>query len=247
MYKLKIFLGAILAVATLASLYYGAVSPENGFALFMAFFAISAAFNYNPNHKYDAAYACVTACTLGSPTTDVSCDSGGIRRAYWAKYSDIDWATMVGSSSSFDSATREIKTFTMLSSAVFKPLSIDAKTGKAEATYNEGDGFYSVNINLNFMGQSAANRLIFDNALSCSTLVIVTIHNNGKIRCYGVDYDSSATKFFKPLKTLRIGTHLDASGTLGNNDKTRDELTVVGESLFAPLFCNMAESAIPVV
>jgi len=233
----------VLSILALAAAFYGTVTQD--YSLLLAIGIVSASFAIKTPFQ-PVAYACLTPCVLGSPSTSTgTCgDKGGVRRLYWAKFTDIDWATMQTTSADFDTATHEIKAFVMLSSAVFKKVNLDQKLGEAEAVYSEADGFYKNTIKASFMGQSAANRKIFFDALGCRNLVVISVGNNGNMRIYGVDYD--LTTLGKILTPLYIGTHGDYTGTLGGNAKSRDEITIEGESFTAPLFLNMLESAIPV-
>lgn len=239
MKNFRIFLGFIALVAA----FYGTVTNDYAPLLMVGF--VSAIVSIKAPRQ-EVAYACLTACALGSPSSQTgTCgDKGGVRRMYWAKFSDVDWATMRTTSASFDTATHEVKAFTMLASAVFKIINHDQKLGEAEAVFSETDGFYKNSIKTAFMGQSAANRKIFFDALNCRNIVVITVLNNGTMRLYGVDYDT--VTLGKILTPLYVGTHGDYSGTLGGNSKSRDEVTIEGESFTPPLFLNMLESTIPV-
>ena len=238
----SLFAKVMFAVVTLAALFW-AVTPNGNFAPFITLFSASAlAFSTS---KPTSFAVCVTPCGLGTPTSnsDANCAAkGGVRRGYWAKYSDIDWAAMRVSALHWNNTTKTILGFIFLNSAEFIPVPHDLKTGEANADFSRSDGFYKNSIKVNFMGQSPANRKIFEEAIGCCNLVYVTVSNACSIRVWGVDDDGAG---FSPLLTpLTIDKNSDKSGTLGGTNAARNEIELVGESLVAPLFYTSAEATL---
>lgn len=237
-----LFAKVMFAVVTLAALFW-AVTPNGNFAPFITLFSASAlAFSTS---KPTSFAVCVTPCGLGTPTSnsDAACAAkGGVRRGYWAKYSDIDWAAMRASALHWDGATKTIKGFIFIGAAGFIPVPHDLKTGEANADFSRADGFYKQSIKVNFMGQSPANRKVFEDAIGCCNLVYVTISNACAIRVWGVDDDGS--QFSQLLTPLTIDKNSDKSGTLGGSNTARNEIELTGESLASPMFYTSAESTL---
>lgn len=224
----------LFSVATLAALFW-AVTPLGNFAPFIALFSVSALAFSTP--KASSFAVCVTPCGLGTPTSnsDAACAAkGGVRRGYWAKFSDIDWAAMRASALHWDNATKTIKGFIFLGAAEFTPVPHDLKTGEANADFSRADGFYKNSIKVNFMGQSPANRKVFEDAIGCCNLVYVTVSNACAIRVWGVDDDGS--QFSQLLTPLTVDKNSDKSGTLGGSNTARNEIELMGESLVSPMF-----------
>ena len=173
-------------------------------------------------------------CELSNLTSGEACEqSGGIAIAYWAQYSDIDWAAMVADTAKWDAATLTVKGYTMISGKVFKKIEFERKTPQYSFTYTNEQQFYAQVINMVLEGQSISQSTAIRKAIGCCNLVLHIIDNNGRHRVVGVEYTGSV--FVKQLTGLRIGRHLDTSGQLSQT-KSRDELDLTGESMRAPLY-----------
>jgi hypothetical protein len=185
-------------------------------------------------------FACAYACTLDDLETDDSCNtSGGIQEAYWCQYGDIDWAATVAAVAPdqlFNPTTEVLTGFIMEGAAVWKKISPERKTSQYTFTFGEDTAVYEQEIVINFEGGSAAFRLKIKNSFKCCNLVLLIVDNNCNQRLVGVEWNGTA--FIKQVKTLRFGTHVDRSGELGTS-KAGNDITLVGESLVAPIYCNV--------
>lgn len=208
--------------------------------LFMLSFALGALSMKRTSY----ALACATTCELTDIEEDDDCNNrGGIKTVYWAKYADIDWATMATDPLKFNPTTQTILGFTMLASAVFHKLTFGRKQAFYNFTYTKDTDVYAQVITLIFNGKSATNRNAFAKAVGCCKVVAVIFDNNCLSRVVGVEWDG--TTFEPQITPLGITRHLDSSGQFGA-DKARDEIDLGGESLIAPLYSTALESAIPV-
>ena len=187
--------------------------------------------------------ACVTSCELDDIGTNEDCNlRSGMKVAYWAKYSEIDWTAQL-LALNFSSANQEILNWVMLSSAVFKKLEFNRKTSTYSATYTSDAGTYATLATFVFDGKSRAARNAFAKAVACCKIILHIFDNNCTERVMGVDYDGNS--FSPQVTALRITRHLDTGGVLGG-DLARDEIDLGGEALYPPLFASVTEAEMPV-
>lgn len=187
---------------------------------------------------------CVTTCELSDISYDTACNiKGGLKAAYWAKISDVDWAAIAANPLLFDTTTQKLLGYTMLGGAVFHKLTFDRKQGFYNFTYTSDTDVYAQLITMIFEGKSITNRNNLVKAVSCCNLLIHLIDNNCQERIVGIEWNG--TSFEPQISKLKITRHLDASGQFGT-DKARDELDLGGESLTAPLYANVGETNIPI-
>lgn len=178
--------------------------------------------------------ACVTTCTLADLTSSDDCNTrGGIKKAYWAKYSDIDWAAMAAAPLMFNPTTQLILDYTMVGGAVFNTLTFEKKQGNYNFTFTSDADLYAQVITMIFEGKDSATRNALVASIGCCKLILHIVDNNCQERVVGVEWDG--TSFTPQITPLRISRHLDTSGVLGT-DKGRDEIDFGGESLIAPLY-----------
>lgn len=186
-------------------------------------------------------------CEANNITTSTDCNiRTGISKVYYAKYTDIDWAAMAADATKFNPATQTILGFTMVGGAKFAKISFDKKEANYTAIYSQDTGLYTDTISMNFKGKGAEIRNAITNLIGCCNLVAVVYDNNGgtSARVFGVDWDG--TVFDRPITDFKVGTHEDNSGTFGNNDGG-DKLDLVGETLYAPIYANVASTSLLVI
>lgn len=172
--------------------------------------------------------------------TNESCARGkGIKKAYYAKRSDIDWEAMAADAAQFDQDTCTISGFTMLGGATFNTLNFAKKSGYYDFTYTSDNGFYELLIKMIFEGKSAVNAKEICKLIQDCNYVMVIIDNNCEGRVVGQEFTDGI--FDSPLSELEIGTHLDSSGQFGG-DKPRDEIDWIGETTCAPLFHDISQA-----
>lgn len=206
-----------------------------------AIFAFGMSATLNP---IGMSYVAVFPCELGALGEPDDCGlKSGLSSAYWAKYSEIDWAAMVADADLFTPATHIIKEYAMVGAAVFKKIDFNRKGGNYSFTWTEESQAYAQLIPFIFEGKSNANRLALTKAISCCKIVLHLFDNNGLERVVGVEYNG--TVFNPQVTNLKIVRHLDASGSIGG-DKSRDEIDLGGESTYTPLFATVTEALIPV-
>lgn len=200
---------------------------------FMLTFLVGAGFSAMGRKSFVNA-ACVTTCELNDLTSSDDCNTrGGIRLAFWAKYSDIDWEAMAAAPLIFNPTTQLILDYTMVGGAVFKKLEFERKAANYNFTYTSDTDLYTQVIATIFEGKDSANRNAIVEAIGCCKLILHIVDNNCQERVVGVEWDG--TSFSPQITPLRITRHLDTSGVLGT-DKGRDEIDFGGESLIAPLY-----------
>lgn len=181
---------------------------------------------------------CAYTCTLGDLETDDSCNtSGGIQEIYWCQYGDINWAATVAAVEPvLFNPTTEVLTGFVMQGGVWYKVTPERKTSQYTFTFGEDTQVYEQEIVINFEGGSAAFRLKIKNSFKCCNLVLLIVDNNCNQRLVGVEWNGTA--FIKQVKTVRYGTHVDRSGELGTS-KAGNDVTLVGESLVAPIYCNV--------
>lgn len=177
---------------------------------------------------------------ISNPSTCVK--RGGIRALYWTEYENIDWASMAGEETDFDTTNQQILDYVMVSSAVFNKVEFEAKEAFYEFTYTEEQDFYENLVTLMFRGKDRDRRNSLQSAIACCNIVMHIYGYGGEQRVVGVDWNGDA--FAPILETMSVTRHLDASGQLGTS-RARDEMDLGGQSFYAPLFANVAESALP--
>lgn len=194
--------------------------------------------------KPGIAQASVFPCALTALTEPDDCNlRGGLSAAYWAKASEIDWASMESDNTKFNPTTQTILDYVMVGAAVFKPIKFNRKGGSYSFTWTAETQSYEQLIPLIFEGKDNANRLAIQSAASCCKIILHLFDNNGLERVVGIEWNG--TKFIPQVVNLRVTRHLDASGNL-SGEKGREELDLGGESTFAPLYATVTEANIPV-
>lgn len=182
-------------------------------------------------------------CALNTIAESSTCnDRPGVRAAYWANYSDIDWDTMAGDPLDFDTTNQEILDYVMLSSAVFYKVNFERKGAFADFTYTRDQDFYNILVTLIMKGKDMDRRNSLTSAIPCCNVVLHLYMNDGTQRVVGVEWTGDA--FQTMLTKLSIVRHLDSTGQVGTS-RSRDEVDLGGESTYAPLFASVAESALP--
>lgn len=185
------------------------------------------------------------SCALDNISNPTNCeDRGGIKTLYWTAYENIDWDTMIGDPTKFDPATHEVLEWVMSGGGTFNKVTFERKLSFYENTYTRETDVYALLLTMVFAGKDAARRLSFQKAIQCCQIVAHVIENTGKQRVFGVDYNGVTAEPI--LDYFQVGRHLDAGGQLGTS-KSRDEIDLIGESFYAPLFAQVDESTIPLV
>lgn len=182
------------------------------------------------------------SCALDQINEVASCDRGGIRAIYWTNVANIDFDTMKADALQWDSANQEILGYTMLSSAVFNKVEFDRKTAFYEFNYSEDSDVYALLLTLGFKGKDKARRNSLQSAIKCCGIIAHIYSNDGTQRVVGIDFDGD--DFNTIAERLKVGRHSDVGGQVGSS-KANDEIDLVGESFFAPLFANVQEANIP--
>lgn len=183
-------------------------------------------------------------CVLGAITTNDDCSSkGGLADAYWTKYDNVDWASMVGNPLNFTPATLLILDYIMNGAEVFTQLEFKVEDSTYDFTFTEEADAYDQLIKFVFEGKSNAQTTAFRKAVGCCKIVLHIIDVNGLERVVGVEYNG--TTFIKQLKTLRVVRHLDTSGQLGQS-RARDEMDLGGKSVRPSLYATVGAANIPV-
>lgn len=183
-------------------------------------------------------------CALEELSTTSECKNrGGMRVAYWVSSDQVDWATIVADALQWDTATEILLDYTMLLSATFTKVTFERKTAFYDFTFTTDEDLYQVLITFIFEGKNAARRLSLQKALNCCSIVFHLFDNNGLERVVGIEFDG--TNLSDPISRLKVGRHLDSSGTFGDS-KARDEVDLVAEHLCAPMFATVTEAQIPV-
>lgn len=182
-------------------------------------------------------------CSLDEIAKPAGCnDRGGLRAAYWAKKSEIDFAAMVSNVLTFTPATQLIIGYTMIGGAVFTPIAFEGVGSFYNFTYTRDTDLYEQLVTLVFKGKDNPRKIAFQKAILCCDIVVHLYGNAGEQRVLGVDYDGVSLNNIPG--SLQITRHLDDGGNLGTA-KAKDELDFGGQSLFAPLFANVAEADLP--
>ena len=169
-------------------------------------------------------------------------DRGGIRAAYWFNSSDVDWDSMIAEPTDFDTTNHIILDYVMLNSATMNKINFEAKSGFFDFTYTSDADVYEILVQFMFRGSDNARELSFQKAIACCNIGLHLYLNDGTQRVVCQDYNGTTIQ--DQLEPLRVGRHLTSSGQLGTS-KSREEIDLVGQSFFRPLFATVAESALP--
>lgn len=188
---------------------------------------------------------CTTRCEIDEILLPTECNiKGGVKSIYVARYGDIDWVAMETDPQKFDNTTQTVVEWVMNLAAVFKKWEFNRKLGEFNSTYTEESGLYENLITLIFEGNDPATRLSFVKSVNCCDLIVQIFDWNCQSRIFGVSFDGSS--FLEiDITPLKIVRHLDSSGAFGG-DKTRNEIDLGGEAVYAPLFATMPEADVPV-
>lgn len=183
-------------------------------------------------------------CGLQAITTATNCNlRGGIRAVYVAQYGDVDWATMLGDNTKWDTATNTIKGYTMVGAATFKKLTFERTSALLDVTYTRDADVFEILLTVIFNGKENARKLALENMLQCCSLVAHVFYNTGVERVLGVEFNGST--FAEQIQPLRVTRYLDSAGQLGQG-VARDEIDLGGQSFYAPLFATVTEANMPV-
>jgi len=185
----------------------------------------------------------VISCDLLALNSANDCnDRGGIRKAFWTEYNNIDWDTMLADPLLFDPTNEQILGYAMNGGAVFTEIEGESKNSFYEFTYTSEQDFYQLLVTFLFKGKDRTRRNRLQKAIACCNVVIHIYGRSGEQRVIGVDYNGEV---FDPIvEFARVTRHLDSGGQLGTS-RSRDELDLGGQSFYAPLWANVAESDIP--
>lgn len=182
-------------------------------------------------------------CGLDAINKLANCnDRGGFRTLYWFDVADVDWASMIADPTKFDTTNHLILGYTMLNSATMNKVEFEAKSAFFDFTYTSDTDLYSLLIQTMYRGSDNARALSFQKAISCCNIGVHIYANDGTQRVVAQDYNGVSIQDI--LEPLRVGRHLDSSGQLGTS-RSRDELDLIGESFFRPLFATVAEADLP--
>lgn len=183
------------------------------------------------------------SCALDAITTPAGCNvRGSIKTLYWTQYTNIDWETMAGDALQFNTTTQTVLDYTMVGGTVFKKVEFEPKGSFYDNTFTSDAGVYALLLTMLFSGKDITRRNSLMEAVQCCSIVAHVYGYDGKQRVFGVDWDGEA---FQVLPTpFKIGRHLDSSGQLGSSP-SRDEVDLIGEAFYAPLFASIAEADIP--
>lgn len=181
---------------------------------------------------------------LDAIITSTACDDkGGIRVLYWTEYDNIDWDTMLGDVAEFTPATGLILGYSMVGGAVFNKVEFERKEAFYDFTYTSDADVVALLMTLAFKGKNNDRKNSLDKAIRSCAIVCHVYGENGIQRVIGVDYNGVA--FSKIPSYLEIGRVLDSSGQRGTS-KARDEMDIIGEADFLPMYATVDEANIPV-
>jgi hypothetical protein len=184
-------------------------------------------------------------CALESLVNQLGCSKHkGVFEAYWTRRTNVDFTAMAADALKFDASNQQVLGYTMLNSATFAQIQFDKKSAFADFTYTDANGFYEIIFQAILKGKSFARRNSLQAAIQCCDILIHIYLNDNTQRVIGVEWNG--VKFSEPVELVRVGRHLDGSGQIGGAD-ARDELDLIGQQLYAPLFATVPIASLPLV
>lgn len=184
---------------------------------------------------------CIIQAEVVDLTTADDCNlKGGIKIAYWAKYSDIDWTATAANATQWDAANELISGFTMIGGAVWKRIKFNKKGSNYTQSYTKDTSTYETAINLLFLGKGRDFRNAMCKAIrNCKFVVYVFDRNCGE-RLFGVDWDGDA--FNELIEPMSITQHDDNSGEIGG-DGPQDSIVIGGEADCPAIYGDIGQTA----
>jgi hypothetical protein len=182
-------------------------------------------------------------CALDQITNPAACnDRGGISRVVWFDVGTVDWDAMAADPTKFDPMTQRILGYTMIGGATMNAITFERKLAFYDFNYTRDDDFYTLLVTLGFKGKQYQLRNSLQSALACCNIGLHIYGNAGEQRVVGIDWDGEA--FLNIAEQLAVTRHNDRGGQLGTS-RAGDEIDLGGESVFAPLFADVAYSDLP--
>lgn len=185
----------------------------------------------------------VLTCATDSILNPAICnDRGGIREAYWFEYDKVDWDAMVADPLQFDVSNHQVLGYTMIGGATMSPLTFIRKSAYYEFTYEREADVYSILVQWIFKAKENSRRVSLQKAIACCNLGLHLYMNDNTQRVIGPDFNGESIE--EMVEGLAVGRHLDASGQMGTS-RARDEMDLIGESFYAPLFADVPKANLP--
>lgn len=179
-------------------------------------------------------------CELDGITGVAGCTKKkGVRRAFFAQSSLIDWPAMLADPSKFDPAAEQVLGYTYLAGGKHVEIEYERRTGQFDATFTGDQGYYDVLFQMIMLGKDRTRTNALKRLAVCCDLSIHLFLSDGSQRVIGIDYDGEV--FDRPLDKFDVARHLDSAGAFDGDD-ARDEIDIQGQQEFAPLFASVPVS-----
>lgn len=155
-------------------------------------------------------------CALDVVSSNSECgNKSGIRVAYWAKRTDVDWDSMATDNTKFDTTTKEILGYIMNTGGAFKKVSPNKKTSFYDFTYTNDTEIWLQNIKMDFLGKDNDRKNKFDNSTACCDMVVHVYGTDGTQRVVGIQWNG--TDFEEQTEPFKVTQILDTSGQRGSS------------------------------
>lgn len=176
-------------------------------------------------------------CALEGINSPANCtDKKGVRRAFFAQRSLIDWDAMLADPLKFSESDEQILGYTYLAGGKHVEIEYERRSGQFDATYTGDQGYYEVLFQFIMEGKDRTRTNALKRLAACCDLTVHVYLSDGSQRVIGIDYDG--TIFDIPLSRFRVERHLDSAGAF-DGDPARDEVDIQGQQEFAPLYANV--------
>lgn len=161
-------------------------------------------------------------------------ENGGVQRAAWALWGDIDW-----DATTWDSADG-ITSYTMADGGTFKKLEGNLKDGTYNSEYSQDTQLFTDTFQTTFKGGYAYESL--KSTINTGCIVLHIFDRNCQEYVFGVDrYDDD---FKKVIEALAPRLRLEGGSMADTTDKMV-ELDLVGESASGGLPANVGWDSMP--
>ena len=177
-----------------------------------------------------------TGVLEGLTTSDKCSKKKGVKAAYAASGSLIDWAFMQNDGTYFDQTTQQILKYKYLPGGGHVKMDFDRKSGIFNSTYTRDTGYFDTIFQMVMLGKDRVRTNAIKQYIVNCDLALHLYMNDGTQRVLGIDWDGEA--FDKPILKFEVDRVLDTHGELEGDDP-RDEIDFGGQLLYPALYANV--------
>ena len=167
-------------------------------------------------------------CSITAINRGTGCDNGGVVALYWGLKSNILAATY----DDFTHATGVLTALSMSGGTTMFQIDGGIREMMADTKINADDRTYTQLITVPILGWNNATINGLDKAIDCCDVFVAAVFEGGEKYLYGLDYNSTATDFIKPLENFKF-TKMDVlSGNRAGKKRADVELTAITQRPF---------------